>query len=262
MTVPKRLPDPGLPDFAAALLDSEAATPPGLVGPDGKLAPKRFNVYRNNVVVSLCEALEQTFPAIVNLLGEDYFKALARTFVIRHPPVSPVLIWYGAGFADFIESFPPLEAYPYLADVARVEWVWTEAYHAADAPALDPASLGAVPPDRVGAVTFTGHPAARVVVSQWPVWDLIRANRFPTQEAAPDIELTHSQDILVTRPDLEVGLYLQRPGAARFLSELFEGKSLGEAAAAAQAHCAEFALADCLSECLSSGAFTEMQVNG
>ena len=106
-------------DFGEALWDPDAETPAGLIGPDGKIAPKRFSVYRNNVIVSLTEALEQTFPAIQNLLGEEYFKALARAFVVQHPPKSPVLIWYGADFAAFIEAFPPLEAYPYLATSAR-----------------------------------------------------------------------------------------------------------------------------------------------
>lgn len=151
MRGPLALPHVNAASFGRALLDPQMATPDGLTGPDGETAPKRFNVYRNNVIVSLCEALGESFPAVKALLGEEYFRALAQAFVTAHPPVSPVLIWYGAGFADFLDAFPPLKAYPYLGDVARLEWSWLQAYHAADAAPLDPAILGSVDPQRPGA---------------------------------------------------------------------------------------------------------------
>lgn len=246
--------------FGAALLNSEQPVPAGLVGPDGQSAPKRFNVYRNNVIVSLVEALGESFPAICSLLGDDYFKALARAFVVAHPPQSPVLMWYGDRFPDFIEAFPPLEAYPYLADVARVEWAWLQAYHAEDATPLDPDALAALAPEEVGAAGFVPHPAAHVLSSRWPVWDLLRANRFDTGAAdgEAEIDLDQAQSVLVTRPQLDVELVLLRPGADVFARELMEGANLAEAAAAAQGACEAFSLADSLSDCLSNGAFKSL----
>jgi len=251
-------PKTDVPEFAEALLDAEAGTPEGIVGPDGQAAPKRFNVYRNNVVVSLCEALGQTYPAVKTLLGEDYFNALARAFVTRHPPQSPVLIWYGGAFAEFIENFPPLEAYPYLADVARVEWAWLQAYHAADAAPLDPSLLGAMDPDKVGGVRFEKHPAAALVRSIWPIRDLLRSNRFAPEEAGT-VDLSRSQPVLITRPDLNVEIFLLRSGGEVFLGALFEGAALAEAASQAHSQCAEFSLSGCLSDCLSSGAFSGLK---
>jgi len=243
--------------FGAALLDPEQPAPAGLVGPDGQSAPKRFNVYRNNVIASLTEALGDTFPAIRTLLGDDYFSALARAFVTAHPPKSPVLLWYGADFPGFIEAFPPLEAYPYLGDVARVEWAWLQAYHAEDAPPLDPAELSGLAPEAVGAARFSRHPAVAVLASDWPVWDLLRANRFDIG-ADITIDLGESQAVMVSRPDLDVGLALLRPGCDLFLHALFDGACLAEAALATQEARAEFSLSDCLSDCLSNGAFERL----
>jgi Putative DNA-binding domain len=261
MSAPVSLPKVGAGAFGRAVLDPESDTPSGLIGPDGSDAPKRFNVYRNNVIVSLCEALEHTFPAIKRLLGDEYFSALARAYVLQHPPKSPVLMWYGADFSDFIEAFPPLEGYAYLGDVARVELNWLQAFHAADAAPMDPALLGTIEPDRVGLVRFIRHPAASVVSSSWPIWDLARVNRFEPDNAI-EIDLNRSQSVLITRPDLEVDLYLLRPGGDVFLNALFEGATLGDAAAVAQTQCQEFSLSDCLSDCLSSGAFTGLQNDG
>ena len=243
--------------FGRALWDPAAETPAGLIGPDGKTAPKRFNVYRNNVIASLCEALQQSFPAVESLLGEDYFKALARAFVAEHPPASPVLMWYGAELGDFIGNFPPLQAYPYLADVARAEWAWLQAYHAEDAPPLDPAEIGSVAPDDVGNVRFETHPACRVFQSGWPVWDLLRANRFdPDADIAVDLQVP--QSVLITRPEFEVELMLLRPGGDVFVTALANGATLAEAAVAASGHADAFSLSDTLSDCLANGVFTAL----
>jgi len=51
-------------NFAAALLDPNMPVPLGLVGPDRETSEKRFNVYRNNVVAGLVEALKAAFPAV------------------------------------------------------------------------------------------------------------------------------------------------------------------------------------------------------
>ncbi|GAB4514552.1 MAG: DNA-binding domain-containing protein [Roseibium sp.] len=256
-TNPGGLAGAGQGDFGRALLDPQGMLPEGVTGPDGAAAPKRFNVYRNNVVVSLCEALGKTFPAVRSLLGEDYFSALAREFVSRHPPSSPVLIWYGAAFPGFVSAFPPLEAYPYLADVARAEWAWLQAYHAEDAAPLDPAMLGAVAPEQVGTVRFERHPAASLVASRWPVFDLLRANRFEP-EAGHRVDLEAPQPVLIVRPDFDVAVVPLGAATDVFLRLVFDGATLAEAAGEAQANHAEFSLSGCLSDCLSNGAFKSL----
>ena len=77
--------------FAAALLDPAAPCPPGLVTWNGSDAAQRFGVYRNNVTVSLIEALADTFPVVQQLVGQAFFHAMAGEFVRRSPPVSPIL---------------------------------------------------------------------------------------------------------------------------------------------------------------------------
>ena len=62
-------------EFAAALLDPERPTPSGIIGPDGDVCPRRFAVYRNNVVVGLTEILKAAYPAVRRLVGEEFFDA-------------------------------------------------------------------------------------------------------------------------------------------------------------------------------------------
>ncbi|MEJ8473108.1 DNA-binding domain-containing protein [Roseibium algae] len=243
------------PGFGDALLDASLPTPTGIVGPDGNPAPKRFGVYRNNVISSLIEALEQTFPAVQHMLGEEYFKALARDFVVAHPPTSPVLIWYGDEFPAFVECFKPLAPYPYLSDVARVEWAWLQAYHSQDAAPLDPSELAAVAPKDLGAMVFAVHPAVFIVQSSWPVWSLVAANRFALGEAQVEIDFSDGQSVLVTRPHLDVELMRLRSGGALFLEKLMSGATLGVAAEETSATDHEFVLSDTLTDFLSLGVF-------
>src|SRR5260370_18749348 len=85
-------------DFAAALLDPGLPLPPGLVGPDGEPSPKRFAVYRNNVVAGRTESLKDAFPAGRRIVGADFFQAMECAYVVSDPPRPAFLSHYAAGF--------------------------------------------------------------------------------------------------------------------------------------------------------------------
>jgi len=213
-------------EFVPALLDPEAAVPGGLVDAAGRVAGKRFDVYRNNVVVSLSEALAIGFPVIAKLVGEAFFKAMAGVFVRAHPPRSPVLAMYGDAFPGFLETFPPVAHLPYLADTARLEYALREAYHAADADPLDPARLQHA---RLVEARLTLAPATRLVISPYPVHAIWRAN---TEAGAPPAS-GGSEAVLVTRPDWDPKPVVVPPAAARFTAALLAGETFGAALEAA-----------------------------
>ena len=134
-------------EFASALLDPERDVPHGVVAPDGRVDRKRFNVYRNNVVVSLASALEAAYPAVREIVGHEFFRAMALVHARAHPPTDPRMILYGGAFPNFLETFEPAAHLAYLPDVARLERARREAYHAADANAGGQEKLAALPPE-------------------------------------------------------------------------------------------------------------------
>ena len=67
----------GLDAFAQALRDP-AAPPPRLAALNGCDPFARFNVHRNNVAVSLVDALCERHPVCVQLVGAEFFRAMAR----------------------------------------------------------------------------------------------------------------------------------------------------------------------------------------
>ncbi len=241
-------------DFTAALLDPARPAPPGLVGPDGEDSARRFAIYRNNVSVALIGALEANFPATCRIVGEEFFHAMARAYALLAPPASPILLDYGAGFPDFIARFAPADPLPYLADVARIERSWTEAYHAPEAQPLDPAMLSCVPADEAAKLCFTLHPSVRIVRSPFPALTIWRMNVADGVPAPVDLD-SGGEDTLVTRPDAEVEVRSVPAGGAEFIEALAQGHHLVEAAKAGLRVAAEFDLAANLTALLGAGVF-------
>lgn len=217
-------------DFAVALFDPARAVP-SVIGPDGgRPAVKRFSVYRNNVIMSLTEVLEAYFSVVARLLGEEFFRATARAFIIAHPPRSPILSRYGGELADFLDGFAPVADVPYLSDVARLEWMQQRAYHAADAAALSAHDLASIRPDRVPRLRFRFHASVGVLKSAFPVFSIWRTNTFDDDVEAIGADAP-GQSVLVSRVGLDVRSAVLPPGSETFVTALIAGATLGEAAA-------------------------------
>jgi hypothetical protein len=239
--------------FAAGLIDPERATPAIVAGPAGKAAAKRYNVYRNNVTVSLIDALAAVYPAVQRITGVDFFRAMARFHIRATPPTSPLLFEYGRDFPAFIERYEHARAMPWLADTARLERLWLDAYHAEDAEPLSAGTLAAVAPERLADLVFVAHPATRLVRSPFSVVTIFAANRGA--DTVGRIDASSPEDALITRPELDVVVRHLPPGGAVFVLGLMAGQSLGEAAAAALQASPAFDIAANIAGLIEAGAF-------
>lgn len=248
----------GQREFGAALLDPDLPLPEGIVGPQGKSAQKRFAVYRNNVTVSLIAALADIFPAIERLVGEAFFRDMARLYIAEEPPRSAVMFEYGSGFAAFLGRFEPVSSYPYLPDVARLEKAWLAAFHSADADPLQPGALGAIPPENLAETRFTVHPATHIVQSNFAAVSIFSASR--EKRPLEGIKPATPETGLVTRPFDAVEVRQLPAGAAEFFNALITGASLGEAADQTLARHPGFDLPSAISAMLEAGVFTACSV--
>jgi Putative DNA-binding domain len=242
--------------FATSLLDPHRTTPVSVAGPAGKTADKRYNVYRNNVTVSLIDALAAVYPAVQRITGVDFFRAMARFHVRATPPTSPLLFEYGRDFPAFIERYEYASSMPWLANTARIERAWLDAYHAADAEPLPPAALATIPQEKLAALIFIPHPATRIVRSRFSAVAIVARNRG--NDPVDRIDASTPEDALITRPDLEVMLRRLPPGGATFIESLMSGRSLGEAAAFAFEISSSFDIAANIAGIIEAGAFTKI----
>ncbi|MEL6532745.1 MAG: DNA-binding domain-containing protein [Pseudomonadota bacterium] len=236
-------------DFTGALLDSARPAPEGLRNPFGGPAAKRFDVYRNNVAVGLTEALETGFPVLRKLVGPDFFKAMAGVFLRANPPEDPRLALYGGRMPGFLKTFEPVAHLPYLPDIALLELGLRQSYHAADAAPLD---LTGLDPADVLALKPRMAPAAMIVRSRFPIYDIWRAN---TAANAPKPRAV-AQDVLITRPGFDPTPHLLPHGGFELARSLKGRMSLSEAMATSLARAPRADMQILLSLFVQSGALT------
>jgi hypothetical protein len=181
--------------FAAALLDPQLPCPEGLCSANGADPGSRFSVYRNNVQGSLIKALADSYPVVQQLVGEEFFRAMAAVFVQQQPPASPLMSHYGEAFPAFIDAFEPAASVPYLAGVARLELL---------------------------------HPSLHLLDSNHAVVAIWAAHQGDATLAGIDIH--HAQHALVLRNGLDVEVFALEPGANAFLRHLLNDQPLLAAA--------------------------------
>jgi hypothetical protein len=210
-------------NFSASITDVDAPMPQGMVA-----TTERLNIYRNNLAVSLSEALGQAFPVVKILVGDEFFAGMAQVYVQQNKPTSPLLMEYGDTFSTFIAEFPPAASIPYLADIALVEYAWLRAYHAAD---TDPAVinvLGIIPEDKLDTKIFRLHPSFYLLNSEWPIASIWHAHQ---ENGAPDLSglQTTPEHMMIVRPQLDVQISIVSEESYAFADALRDGMALGAA---------------------------------
>lgn len=217
--------------FASALMNS-AQLPTGLRGDVD--AARRFGVHRNNVMVALVDALASSFPVTRALVGAEFFAEMARGYVLIDPPRSPILAMHGDGFADFIAGHAPAAGLPWLADVARLEYLRVQAFNAADADALGHAQWQALlgEPARLAMTRVQLQPACRWLSSAHPVLSIWQAHQHDDEQrdrALSSLDLDSGENVLVHRLQWDVRQDALPEGGIAWLDALRAGETLGEA---------------------------------
>ncbi|MFN3232606.1 MAG: DUF2063 domain-containing protein [Alphaproteobacteria bacterium] len=225
----------------------------------GEITPEmRLRIYRNNILSSMIAASGELFPAVKKLVGDDFFDAMARDFILQQPPKSGRLGEYGNTFPDFLRGFEPARQVPYLGDVAEVELAWLRAYRSPEAEPLDAIALASMPPENMPRMTFELHPSAILMTTGFPagqIWQRCQA------DDSAGTELGDGPDhLMIIRPEGEVQVHVLSAAGFEFLTALHAGTSLVDAFEAASAIDQEFNLEQSLIEFLTGKTFTSFAV--
>jgi hypothetical protein len=224
----------------------------------GPSTAHRLQVYRNNLGESLIAALGAVYPVVSQLVGEEYFRQLARLCIARHPLRAGHLHTFGGELPALLRELPSAAELPYLADVAALEWAWHEVYHEADTAPLDPAQLCDVPPAQQMNLGLELAAAARLVSSPYPVLRIWQAHQ-PDADTAFEISLDEGGvDLLVLRRGLEIEFVLLAAAEAQWLRELQRGATLAHATQSALDAQPSFDLPATLGRHLALGSFAAL----
>jgi hypothetical protein len=221
-----------------------------------------FAIYRNTVTSTLVNALRLAYPAVLRLVGAEFFEGATREFIRTHAPRSACLNDYGQPLADFLGQFGPAATLPYLADVARLEWAVNCALHAEDAVALDLPRLASLGEAALPRVSFTAHPGLSLLRLEFPADAIWSAVLDQDNDAMARIDLSSGLvPLLIERGANGVQVRRLTAWAWDFTRALMLGKSLNAALDETPAPEAD-ALNALLAEHLTSGRFIDFSCEG
>lgn len=229
---------PRLRDLQAAFVeqvlapDSDAAALS--IAGDSIPATARLRIHRHHILASLGKVLAATYCTVHALVGEDYFKALSRTFIGRTLPEGPVLAEYGSDFPAFLDNHASKRELPYLADAARLDWGLNVAFHSPLEPSLTRTDLALLTAEDLLQVRATLTAGTILLRSVYPLDQIWAAARSEATEGAIALDAGPAR-LLVFRQADGAGFATLGEGEAAFVAALRPGSSLELAAAAGAA---------------------------
>jgi hypothetical protein len=207
--------------------DAAALAPLSRPGGEAGLA-----AYRSNAGAVAERALAGAYPTVAALIGEPSFAALARDLWQRHPPARGDLGEWGDALPGLIAASRDLASEPYLADVARLEWLVHAASRAADdaGAALDLRRLAVHDPAQL---CFVLQDGAALLPSAWPIVAIWQAHRSSADDRFADVRAAFGagrrETAWVRREGYAVRVDAVDEPTAAFTRALLEDRSLADA---------------------------------
>ena len=190
---------------------------------------KRLDIYRNNVFSNYRSALEAVYPAILSLVGADYFRQAAQRYIERYPSGSGDIHHYGSNFCDLLASLPGAAELVYLPDVASLEWTVHSAFHAADHERLDLSRLQGVAAEDYPRLRFALNPAAGLLRSDYPIRRIWQVN-LPNYQGDQRVDLAEGgENLLVMRRNFVMEVEAIATADAAALTAFQRNEMLGQA---------------------------------
>ncbi len=187
-----------------------------------------LSAYQGSVVGKLSRALEDIYPVCCRLVGAQFFTAMARQYIRRHPSQSPDLGDYGEQLPTFLAQFEPTASLPYLPDVARLEWHWHRIFNSADQPGLDLVALGQVPPGRWPELVLQLPDNSVLMTSPYPVHRIWQVNQADTSSTGT-IDLNEGGvNLFLWRDQYETRIDLPNAAEWQLLQAFASGAPFGE----------------------------------
>jgi len=231
--------------FQAAVLtgDAEDGALLDVIAPPREAdRPTMMGVYVNAYRLRLAEFLDEDFPALRVLLGDDEFEALVEAYIDENPSRLRNARWYTTRLPEFMQESENWSANALAIGLALFERALTDAYDAADAPALSIETLAEFSPQDWPRLGFTFHPSLRLIEVAAGVLDAYAAATADEQDeeaARADEEdegaledrpsdASESETIAIWRADLDPAYRQIDPDEHLALFEAMAGQSFGD----------------------------------
>ena len=176
--------------FQRCVLEDQRELNDLVVGTDKIDAATRVGIYTEAYRLRLIECLQENYPALHTLLGDEQFDELGRTYISAHRSHHFSIRWYGDRLDEFLGKTAPWKSHEALAEMAGFEWRLRGAFDAADQPSIGLEALEAIAPQRWPEMVFNFHPSLRRLDLRCNVaafWRAVDAEKDPPELEQADV---------------------------------------------------------------------------
>ncbi len=191
-------------------------------------AAARVAIYADMYRFRLIDALRASYPALVRLLGDETFAALADDYLRRHPSEHHDVGQVGGQLAGFLRRHPDPERLD-LADLAALEWARQEVFFAPPAAPVGAEALAGLDAEGATRSGLVLAPSLRLLQLDHdpsPLWRRLEDGQPPGPLVPGPAALA------VWRTGFEVFHALLTPDEAAALAEALRGGALASICAA------------------------------
>ena len=188
---------------------------------------QRLQVYRNSFIMGITEALAITYQHTSALVGEEFFNSVCRAFILNNPPLENNIMTYGLGFNEYLATLPQLTEMPYIAEMARFEWLLEQTSNAEiEDKHFDTTQLALVPENQLGQLLFQVATQITLFESQQNISHLYQMI-ISDEVIESDLDST-CYVALKKQPDFRIELISLEQQQFLLLQQIIAGKTLAE----------------------------------
>lgn len=205
-------------------------------------AEDRLNIYRNSILGGISSGLMGIYPVCNRLVGDTFFTHMVAGYLRQYPSGSADMGDYGGFLADYLEVFlvkiNQQQALQYLPDVARLEWLWHQAFNAVEmsleARKIFPLSeLANIRSEQQGKIIFKLQPSLGLLSSHYPIDQIWQVNQLEGNDAG-EIELNEEYREFVIWRSADFSMHIETisiAGGLVFLKDIQQGQAFADIAA-------------------------------
>jgi hypothetical protein len=187
-----------------------------------------FGVYVNAYRLRLAEFLVADYPALRALIGEEAFDALALDYIEAEPSRRRNARWYTTRLPDYLRGSESWRENRLAIDLALFERALTDAFDAADTPALRLDALGGFAPEEWPRLVFGFHPSLFLLELSAGVIATHAAVAEGRELPGPAGESEGEEHVAVWRADLDSVYRPLEPDEHLALSLAMQGHAFGD----------------------------------
>lgn len=217
--------------FARAMTTGDAAhLDVELIG--GATPRHRLRIHLRHYEASLTSVLLTKFPACGWLLGGACVRDAALAYIRLVAPCHPCIAEYGQTFPKFLAGYGRAAALSYIESFAKLEWAFGRASIATNARPCSWQELASLGPERLVDSVLALQPGLHYCESDWRIDELMTAY---LGSAEPERFVLANERTFIEVRGARGAVSLARLDGATFAfrSALADGRSIGDAAAAA-----------------------------